>query len=686
MAALEAKVKSINRADKTIEMEDGRKIPLPDDLDFEFFASPAAHKKKQGLAQAVGDVQKGISNVPGGQMAGAAMSGFGEGNPYVKLATNFFDYVPESIASITPGEGQEDMGYLARLGENVGALRAGRREGKQQIQRDNPKSYLAGQIAGVGTGLVMPLPKAVSGPVMQSVLMGAGMSDKNVFQDPMGVAKDTAIDASIGKAFGVVGNKFEKIAAERAALRNHPELLRAHREATTQAEKKFISEMAQKLDAVDTHIGAGISKGAIDSKGFVNSNIGASALAGTPQGNGLSQFFMAMENSAPASMKSADLKKIFTAIEGRMATAAAEEIPILNAFREHLVQNLPLGAAANGVKEKFGTKILGGFEKAIDKSVTKFLSDKKVVADIEAIAGKGSTKNLATELKDFIKSGYEKITPAEFLEDMKSGALTQKMMDFFDNNPGLKNIEQGIEAALNHAQNVAPVAQSRGSQIANLVKAQAELQAMKTSLASKVFKDVSSQASSAYILENEILHKVSGKLSNAVGVQNPYSTSVPSNMRPVATPAPEAPQVGKVASFLEKPDFYSSNLKNLTNFQGRSGMAKLGYLFKGLPQAKLAATAGIGAAGLTSALRGVTSPTALGAFAREGIQKGGMRFVVESIADKYPSYQNGVLTDPQDRRSATAEIEQDQDIGLEDKAVLQARINRGLSIEKLIKD
>jgi hypothetical protein len=685
MAAIEAKVKSINRADKTIELEDGRKVPLPADLDFEFFGSQAAKNKKQGMAQAVGDLQSGMGSL-GAEGVGSFLSGAGEGNPFVKLATQAFDYVPESIASLTPGEGQEDMGYFARLGENVGAIRAGRREGKQKIQQENPKSFLGGEIAGLGTGLVTPLPKFAQGPVMQSVLMGAGMSDKNIFQDPMGVAKDTAIDAAIGKGIGMVGGKLEKIAGERGALRRHPELLRAHQEATTQAEKKFLADMARQLDAVDTHIVSGISKGAIRSKEFVDNTIGMSHLAGTPEGNALSKFFLAMEGAAPESMRANDLKKMFTAIEGRIATAGAEEVPILNAFREHLAQTLPVGAAANGVKEKFGTKIFNSFEKAVDKSLGKILSDKKVISDIEKIAGPGSTKNLAKELKEYIKAGYEKMTPMEFMEDLKSGDLTQKMMGFFESNPTLQKIEQRVEAALNHAQNVAPLAQARGSEIANLMKAKAELQAMKTNLASRIHKDIASNSANAYIFENEMLQKVSNKLSSAVGVQNPFSNRAPTNMRPIGTPPPQAPQVGKVANFLEQPDFYSSNLKNLLNMKGRSGIAKMGYLFKGLPHAKLAATAGVGAAGLTSALRGVTSPTALGAFAREGIQKGGIRFVVESIADKYPSYQNGVLTDPQDRRSATAEIEQDQDIGLEDKAVLQARINRGLSIENLIKD
>lgn len=692
MAVIGAQVKSINRADKTVELEDGRKIPLPDDLAFEFFGSQAAKEKKQGISEAVGTVQQGVSAIPGGESTGAFLSGASEGNPFSKLATNLLDYVPEALSSIKPGEGQEEMNYFQRLGENVEAVRAGRRQGKGKIQEENPKSFLAGEVAGIGSGLVTPLPKVVQGsPVAQSVLMGAGMSDKNVFQDPLGVAKDTAIDAAIGKTFGMAGNKLEKIAEERGALRKYPQLLEAHTQAQTKAEKKFISEMARKLDAVDRDLSAGgIPKGALRVNEFINDSIGLSPLAGTTQGNNLSKFLSGLESAVPDSMKAADLKKVFSSIEGRLATATAEEAPVLNAFRDHLVQSLPIGAAGNAVKDKFGTRIFSSFEKQIDKSVNKFLSDTKMVNDVKNVLGKGSVDNLADDLKRFVKTGFDKINPVEFMEDLKSGNLQDRLMWFFDNEKKLLSLENKLESEIqniiNGAINNKPIASFRGSEVANLIKARDEIQGMRQSLRTNLSNSISSNLTSASIYERDILQKVSSKMANAVGVQNPFSAMKPTNMRPMQSAPPSAPQVGRLAEFFEQPNFYKNNLKKLTNFKGAGGLAKMGYLFKGLPKAGVAAAAGAGVAGLTSALRGVTSPTALGAFARQGIQRGGLRFVVESIADKYPSYERGILTDPQDRRSATAEIEQDQDIGLEDKAVLQARINRGLSIEDLIKE
>lgn len=680
-------VKSINRKDKTIELADGRKIPLPDDLAFEFFGSEAAKEKKKGISEAVGSVQKGMENLPFGDSIGASISGATEGNPFVKLATNFLDYIPESVASLSPGKGQEDMGFFSRLGENVEAVRSGRREGKQKIQQQNPNSYLGGELAGVASSFVTPLPKVIQGsPVAQSIAIGQGMSDKSVLNDPMGVLKDTAIDAGIGKAFGMAGNKLEKIAAERGALRKYPELLAQHAAAETQAQKKFISEMARKLDAMGTEIKGGIPKGSMMVDDFINSSINMSPIAGTPQSSNLTKFFNAINQSAPETMNAQELKKIFQAIEGRMALGVAEEIPILNQFRQHLVDNLPLGAASNAVKNKFGTRLLGSFEKEIDRSVNNLLSDKKLTAYLETYVGKSGINNLAKDIKKFVKSGYDKMTPAQFIEDVKSGNLQDRLMWYVENNQNFAKMDQAVAKQLTELQNISPLGQLRSPEVEKLIKANNELLRMKDSLKANILNSVSSNATSLSIYEQDVLNKVTSKLANAVGVQQTGNLRPATNMRPTPTAPPQAPQTGRMAGFFEQPNFYSSNLKKLGSLRGGGGIAKLGYLAKGLPKMGVAGGAMAGAAGLTAALRGVTSPTALGAFAREGIQKGGMRFVVESIADKYPSYENGVLRDPMDRRAASSEIEQDPDIGLEDKAILQARINRGQNIETLIKE
>jgi len=58
--------------------------------------------------------------------------------------------------------------------------------------------------------------------------------------------------------------------------------------------------------------------------------------------------------------------------------------------------------------------------------------------------------------------------------------------------------------------------------------------------------------------------------------------------------------------------------------------------------------------------------------------------VIEEIAQKYPSYRNGIIELPEHRRSLTKEIENLQNLSLEEKAIYQSKINRGKPIyEKL---
>jgi hypothetical protein len=80
-------------------------------------------------------------------------------------------------------------------------------------------------------------------------------------------------------------------------------------------------------------------------------------------------------------------------------------------------------------------------------------------------------------------------------------------------------------------------------------------------------------------------------------------------------------------------------------------------------------------------MKGLTSPTAAGEMARMSFKQGGIQ-AIQSWAQKYPSYQNGILQNPQERRSLTKEIEDDSEIPLEQKAILQSKINRGKPLQE----
>ncbi len=105
------------------------------------------------------------------------------------------------------------------------------------------------------------------------------------------------------------------------------------------------------------------------------------------------------------------------------------------------------------------------------------------------------------------------------------------------------------------------------------------------------------------------------------------------------------------------------------------GLAKLA----GVPLAKVAA----GGAALATGAKALTSPTVAGQALRTGLEQGArLVSVIDSMAQKYPSYRDGVLEDPQERRSLTKEIEDNRQMSPEDKAVYQSKVNRGKPLQE----
>jgi len=140
---------------------------------------------------------------------------------------------------------------------------------------------------------------------------------------------------------------------------------------------------------------------------------------------------------------------------------------------------------------------------------------------------------------------------------------------------------------------------------------------------------------------------------------------IPQTFTPMAEPAlPPAQGIAqRLGDQLEQPLGPKANLNNF---------AKLGLLKYALGKAAApiegAAVAGYGA------LKALTAPGAQGL--RTSFKQAGVA-AIEQMAKKYPSYNNGILESPQDRRSLTREIEDDPEIPPEQKALLQSKVNRG---------
>jgi hypothetical protein len=102
-------------------------------------------------------------------------------------------------------------------------------------------------------------------------------------------------------------------------------------------------------------------------------------------------------------------------------------------------------------------------------------------------------------------------------------------------------------------------------------------------------------------------------------------------------------------------------------------LAGLKYLF---------GKAAIPAEAAYAAMKVLTSPTEVGQVARMTFKQAGIE-AINSWAQRYPSYHDGILENPQERRSLTKEIEDDPEIPIEQKALIQSQVNRGKSINQM---
>jgi len=186
-----------------------------------------------------------------------------------------------------------------------------------------------------------------------------------------------------------------------------------------------------------------------------------------------------------------------------------------------------------------------------------------------------------------------------------------------------------------------------------------------------------------------------GVISNAVQKTPGSPTSLPKPPQTTIQPAQTiAPDIQPIPQMPPPQGIYQrigAGLENLGQgglgragrYVGRHGMhmGGLGALahLAHIPVAPIAAAGAIG----TAAVHGFTSPSALGRMVRTGTEYAsrGIYRDVEEMASRYPSYHDGILDDPMERRSLVREIENNQEISLEQKAIVQSKINRGKPIE-----
>lgn len=652
MAVPDLKVEKISLGENKVYLQDGRAIPLDPELK-EMIQNPEQARRVGEIVQTRRDYQSASENVPGMGSVNAFSSAIGR-SAAGNLFKNYLAYpAAGAIGAIQTRPGQEEMGFLGRMGENIKTARQADQYFEPELKEKYPMSSRIGSIMGFGSDVALAS-TVPGGPIAEGAALGFSGSPA-IYDDPGETLKETAIGAGIGYGAGKIGEGIGNVAAQRAARRefqtameNLPAEQRAARQAFRQTQKQKLQDAAQDLRR-------GVSKSSLNNNAFIQGTIRVSESAGTAEGKAVESFVTTVESGLPEKLGSNDIVKLFDAVEGRIATASEAELPLLQSYKQHLVDTIPQGAANQAVKDQVGTLLINQAEKRgsvlakeLGSNATQF------------------NKNLRQNISELI----ENMTPQEFTQSLASGELRElikqetqrayreiftsgKVSNQFKNTSFLKNMEQ------------------KGESIAeNMVQSFSE--------------DLQALQAQADDLAQYVQKRVSSRVRNATGSPNPITPEVAPTNQLTMPQEPVAPTVGRMAERFETQPF--TPMQDIKEAGSQSiGLGLLGKLF-GLPTKAVAGAralyGGAKAAG-EGAMRFITAPTRVAEMTRETIRKGGIPVLVESISTTYPSYEKGILLDPLDRQDAVAELENNPYIPLEQKAILQAKINRGRSLEEL---
>lgn len=651
MAVPDLKVKKISLKEDKIYLEDGREVALDSELK-EMIQNPEQNKRVRSAIEAERQAQSQVEKLP----LGGEFHAFSKSVGRSALGNLITNYVTQPLAAakeaFTVQPGQEEKGYLGRIGENLQTFKEAKKYYEPELSEKYPMSSKIGSLFGFGTD-ILAASKVPGGAMAEGAALGFSGAPA-IYDDPGEALKETAIGGAIGYGVGKVGEKLQKVASDRAASRAYKAAQEAYPAESRAARESFRATQREKLNAASQDLRRGVHKSSLNNDAFINEAINLSEMAGSSEANSVVRFIRTLESGVPENISSREVTKIFDALEGKIAKASEAEIPLLQSYKQHLVEQIPIGAANNAVKDQVGNLL------------------------IQRVEGKGAqlAKDLGSNSTQFSKNLREKISslvgdmnPQEFVNSLENGEIADlirqetknaymeiftsgKANKQFKNTSFLKNLDQKSE------------------QLAE-------------DMIQGLYGDIQSLQSQANDLNSYVQKRVSSRVRNATGSPNPTMDIPPTNQLRLP-PEPIDPNIGRMARAFEETPYQP--LQQVKEAGKESlGVGLLGNLL-GLPGKAIGgmrALYGAGKAGIEGSARFLTAPTRVSGMTRESIRRGGLPLLVESIANTYPSYDKGILLDPMDRIDAVAEIENNPYIPLEQKAILQAKINRGRNIEEL---
>lgn len=414
---------------------------------------------------------------------------------------------------------------------------------------------------------------------------------------------------------------------------------------------------------------------------FIEQSIRLSGLTGSREGNQAARVIKSLFHEGET-LSARELSKRYQAIEEAIQRANPEVQQVLIQFKNHLGERLPTilqDSISHG-------KIIPLLQRNLEKDVNSILSTIK-----------GMDASATANIRSSAKSAISAIDSNDFINRLQNGQITQQLID---NISKIENFIPGVKPA--DAQQILNLNSKNPFKKASqgLIKtAQDRQQQFISQLEQKMNNNIANYEIKAMKSASQAAEKIGKNVKGTYGIAEPVSLptmpnppnppqTLPIPQKPSLNPNPASPipqsfspqsepvlapaQTGseRVGDFLEKNLLGGKSLVNnpLTKLAG------LKYLF---------GKAALPAEAAYLGLKGLTSPTAGGEIARLSFKQAGMQ-AIEQLAQKYPSYHDGIIENPQERRSLTKEIEEDSEIPLEEKALIQSKINRGKPLQQPI--
>lgn len=714
----------INAQKKLYEFEDGSSVPIPEDQVPEILGNVAG-KNPKGLAikeatkQRLREEKKRMSF--GSDILGSIDTAFTQGASNIASAPE--DYL-SSIYDAYKNEDKSERGFLSRVHENYAPRREGRKEFKEELLAKEPiASYigkglgLAGEVAATAG-----LPGYAAAPIL-----GFAESQTSLFE-PGKVALEAVTDAALGGAIDWGIGKLSKLAGRRGArqaekagieniksqnattekgagILNAQEAKRfaqesAAREAQVAAipgqqaanQQAFSQGVAKNVEKIGDALGsAKLPEAALGIEEFIVNNIERSAHAGTPEGNKVAKFVQTIFNSKGKGVDKSHLNQAFQALEGRIAATEGVEKELLLKLKDEMTATLSHAIPEAAIYSKYGEPVANAVIKETESFVKKLVSksDPEAVSQISKTLGGDFGKALEDSIKNDIQSVFQKHS-TNFTDAIQNGTISSEVMQILTNNPIINGIMVNPSQYIDK-KTVGKISKSgfnvnQSSLIDKFSVLRKNLEHLPQTVANEIEQNFAKNLNKIArdkVFETQGINKLLPNIQGAA-----QSIPQPGSVRPAINVQPNLQQVPQLseaqgpaqtfANFMEDSSLWDKLKRVKGMFGGAGGASAAAALGKmaGIPIAKTVGGATLATVGGDL----LTRNSAGGAQARTALKQGLLQSYLTAKAQVFPSFREGILDDPNDRRMFVREIEDDPSLSIEDKAMMQTKINRGQSL------